>query len=420
MEELSINLNWDLAGKDFEPGKFSPDHMIFVNDDISMPSSAAPDYGGNKNSLNPEQGLAASISSCHMMTFLALAAKMKWPVKTYKDTAVAKLGKNLKGLMSGTEIELNPKVEFSNGFSVDNLKMKEVQDRAHRYCFISNSLSKEVKVKINKFMNGSMNNQLVKTSIHSNCILRITLNNPSQHNVLSEEMMSAIQSVLDKSVNDKSIRVIIISAEGKTFSAGHDLKQLKKGRDNSDKGRDYFKKVMLKCSKLMQSIINNPKPIIAEVSGTATAAGCQLVASCDLAYAGTSSRFATPGVNIGLFCSTPMVALSRTVSNKHSMEMLLNGDLISSKKAAEIGLINEVVNDNDLESIVLEKALKISKKSAMTLKIGKQAFYNQINMNLSEAYDYASNVMVENMLKIDAEEGIDAFINKRNPNWQDK
>ena len=269
-------------------------------------------------------------------------------------------------------------------------------------------------------MNDSKNNQLVKTSIHSDCILRVTLNNPSQHNVLSEEMMSAIQSVLDKSINDKSIRVIIISAEGKTFSAGHDLKQLKKGRDNSDKGREYFKKVMLKCSKLMQSIINNPKPIIAEVAGTATAAGCQLVASCDLAYAGISSRFATPGVNIGLFCSTPMVALSRTVSNKHSMEMLLNGDLISSKKAAEIGLINEVVDDNDLGRIVLEKALKISKKSSMTLKIGKQAFYNQINMNLSEAYDYASNVMVENMLKIDAEEGIDAFINKRNPNWQDK
>ena len=170
----------------------------------------------------------------------------------------------------------------------------------------------------------------------------------------------------------------------------------------------------------MQSIIKNPKPIIAEVAGTATAAGCQLVASCDLAYGGKSSRFATPGVNIGLFCSTPMVALSRTVSNKHSMEMLLNGDLISSKKAAEIGLINEVVDDNDLTNVVLEKALKISKKSSMTLKIGKQAFYNQINMNLSQAYDYASNVMVENMLKIDAEEGIDAFINKRNPNWQDK
>ena len=269
-------------------------------------------------------------------------------------------------------------------------------------------------------MNGKNNNQLVKTSVLSDCILRVTLNNPSQHNVLSEEMMTNIQSVFDKSSNDKSIRVIIISAEGKTFSAGHDLKQLKKGRNNPDKGRDYFKKVMIKCSKLMQSIINNPKPVIAEVGGIATAAGCQLVASCDLAYGGTSSKFATPGVNIGLFCSTPMVALSRTVSNKHSMEMLLNGDLISSKKAAEIGLINDVIEDIDLKNVVLEKALKISKKSSMTLKIGKQAFYNQINMKLTEAYDYASNVMVENMLKIDAEEGIDAFLNKRNPNWQDK
>tara|TARA_Y100001970_G_scaffold253858_1_gene329023 strand:+ start:6122 stop:6931 length:810 start_codon:yes stop_codon:yes gene_type:complete len=269
-------------------------------------------------------------------------------------------------------------------------------------------------------MSSNQNNHLIKTSIISNCILRLTLNNPSNHNVLSEEMMSEIQSVLDKSATDKSIRVIIISGEGKTFSAGHDLKQLKKGRQNPDKGKDYFKKVMLQCSKLMQSIVNNPKPIIAEVAGVATAAGCQLVASCDLAYGGTSSRFATPGVNIGLFCSTPMVALSRNVSKKHSMEMLLNGDLISSKKAEEIGLINEAVKDNELKNIVLEKAIKISKKSSMTLKIGKKAFYDQINMNLSEAYDYASNVMVENMLKIDAEEGIDAFINKRNPNWQDK
>ena len=149
MEELSINLNWDLGGKDFEPGKYSPDHMIFVNDDISMPSSAAPDYGGNKNSLNPEQGLAASISSCHMMTFLALAAKMNWPVYSYKDNAIATLGKNSKGKMSVTNIELNPKITFANNFSVDKQKMKEVQDRAHRYCFIANSLAEEVKVKIN-------------------------------------------------------------------------------------------------------------------------------------------------------------------------------------------------------------------------------------------------------------------------------
>ena len=207
------------------------------------------------------------------------------------------------------------------------------------------------------------NNQLVKTSVHSDCILRISLNNPSHHNVLSEEMMSEIQSILDKSMNDKSIRVIVISAEGKTFSAGHDLKQLKKGRLNSDKGREYFKKVMLQCSKLMQSIINNPKPIIAEVAGTATAAGCQLVASCDLAYAGTSSRFATPGVNIGLFCSTPMVALSRTVTNKHSMEMLLNGDLISSRKGYSIAGSNSGIADEFIDAEFVSLRLQIESET---------------------------------------------------------
>ena len=264
------------------------------------------------------------------------------------------------------------------------------------------------------------NNIIVKTTINPEGILRLVLNNPTNHNVLSEEMMENIQLALDEATKDKKIRVIIVSAEGSTFSAGHDLKELKSARKNSDKGKDYFKKVMLKCSKLMQSIVKSPKPIIAEVSGIATAAGCQLVASCDLAYAGPLAKFATPGVNIGLFCSTPMVALSRNISNKHSMEMLLTGDLISSEKAAKIGLINEMVSNDTLQNFVLDKALKISKKSAMTLKIGKEAFYKQINMTLSEAYDYASNVMVENMLKLDAEEGIDAFINKRKPNWQDK
>ena len=149
MEKISINLKWSLDGGELSPGKYSNKHQIKFNDVIVINGDAAPDWNGNKQNSNPEQALAAALSSCHMMTFLALAAKMKWPVKTYKDTAVAKLGKNLKGLMSVTEIELNPKVEFSKGFSVDNLKMKEVQDRAHRYCFISNSLSKEVKVKIN-------------------------------------------------------------------------------------------------------------------------------------------------------------------------------------------------------------------------------------------------------------------------------
>ena len=171
---------------------------------------------------------------------------------------------------------------------------------------------------------------------------------------------------------------------------------------------------------MMQSIINNPKPVIAEVGGVATAAGCQLVASCDLAYANVSAKFATPGVNIGLFCSTPMVAISRNLSNKHSMEMLLIGDLISSKKAVKIGLINELSEDDNLKDFVFNKALLISKKSAITLKIGKQAFYKQIDMKLSDAYDYASKVMVENMLKVDAKEGIDAFVNKRQPKWKDK
>ena len=177
---------------------------------------------------------------------------------------------------------------------------------------------------------------------------------------------------------------------------------------------------MKNCSKLMQTIVNNPKPIIAEINGVATAAGCQLVASCDLAYASSQSKFATPGVNIGLFCSTPMVAVSRNISNKHSMEMLLAGDLISADEAETIGLINKSIAAPLLKAKTLEIAKKISKKSALTLKIGKEAFYKQINMNLSDAYDYASNVMVENMLKLDAEEGIEAFINKRKPNWQDK
>ena len=269
-------------------------------------------------------------------------------------------------------------------------------------------------------MNLIKNNDILKTSINNNGIFRITLDNSQNHNVLSENMMNHVQLALDEAVTNNKIRVVIISGNGPTFSAGHDLKELKKAGLNSDKGKDYYKEIMLKCSKLMQSIINNPKPIIAEISGVATAAGCQLVASCDLAYAGKSAKFATPGVNIGLFCSTPMVALSRTVSNKHSMEMLLTGDLISSQKASEIGLINKMVEDSALQDFVLEKALKISKKSAITLKIGKDAFYKQLEMSLSDAYDYASNVMVQNMLKSDAEEGIDAFINKRAPSWKDK
>ena len=269
-------------------------------------------------------------------------------------------------------------------------------------------------------MNTSKNILILKTSLNEDGIYRLTLNNPANHNVLSEKMMSNMQDALEESINNRKIRVVIISAEGPTFSAGHDLKELTKVRQNSDKGKSYFKTIMKNCSKLMQTIVNNPKPIIAEINGVATAAGCQLVASCDLAYASSQSKFATPGVNIGLFCSTPMVAVSRNISNKHSMEMLLAGDLISADEAETIGLINKSIAAPLLKAKTLEIAKKISKKSALTLKIGKEAFYKQINMNLSDAYDYASNVMVENMLKLDAEEGIEAFINKRKPNWQDK
>ena len=250
-------------------------------------------------------------------------------------------------------------------------------------------------------MDFKKDNKILKTSISEDGIFFLTLNDPHNHNALSEEMMINIQSALDESVNNNQIRVIIISADGPTFSSGHNLKELTIARKNPDKGKEYFQKVMGKCSKLMQTIVNNPKPVIAEVAGVATAAGCQLVASCDLAYASKNASFATPGVNIGLFCSTPMVAVSRN-------------------KAEKIGLINQAVDGALLKKRTLEAAQKISKKSAMTLKIGKEAFYKQIDMTLSEAYDYASNVMVENMLKLDAQEGIGAFIEKRKPKWQDK
>ncbi len=264
------------------------------------------------------------------------------------------------------------------------------------------------------------NSKILEISLNNKGILRLNLNCPENSNALSENMIDLIRKNINKAGSDKRIRVIIISSEGTTFSSGHDLKEMKLARKNADKGKLFYKKIMKKCSNMMQAIINNPKPVIAEVGGTATAAGCQLVASCDLAYASKAAKFATPGVNIGLFCSTPMVALSRNLSNKHSMEMLLTGDLISSEKAYKIGLVNKVIENEKLKDFAETQALKIAKKSLMTLKIGKEAFYKQINMNLSDAYDYASKIMVDNMLKIDAEEGINAFIEKRQPHWHDK
>ena len=249
-------------------------------------------------------------------------------------------------------------------------------------------------------------------------VYRLTLNDAKKRNALSEEMMAKLKSSLTDATDNKSIRVIIIAGNGPAFCSGHDLKQMTAGRDNDDQGLTYFKKVFASCSELMQMIVEHPKPIIAEVSGVAAAAGCQLVACCDLAVAGKSARFITPGVNIGLFCSTPMVALSRNVSNKAAMEMLLTGEMVSADKAEHIGLINRVTDDTDLKQETTALAELIASKSSLTLKIGKEAFYKQKDMPLSEAYDFASKVMVDNMLEHDAKEGIGSFLEKRKPKWQ--
>jgi enoyl-CoA hydratase/carnithine racemase len=250
-------------------------------------------------------------------------------------------------------------------------------------------------------------------------VLRLTMNNGQNRNPLSEAMLNALLDAFRTAGEDRAVRVIVLAALGPAFSAGHDLKEMTAGRDAPDRGRAYFTKIMGLCSTVMQAVVTCPKPVIAEVDGVAAAAGCQLVASCDLAVASDASRFITPGVNIGLFCSTPMVALSRNVSNKHAMEMLLTGDVTSAERAAEIGLINRCVPAEELRAAAHGLAEQIASKSALTVAIGKRAFYAQREMTLSEAYDYASEVMVTNMLARDAEEGIGAFIEKRDPNWQD-
>ncbi len=251
-------------------------------------------------------------------------------------------------------------------------------------------------------------------------ILRLTLNDTARRNALSKDMLAQLREVLEQAATDTSVRVIVLAATGPAFCAGHDLKEMTRARQAPDGGRAFFAETMASCSGVMQAIVNNPKPVIAEVAGIATAAGCQLVASCDLAYASPSVRLATPGVNIGLFCSTPMVALSRNVHNKLAMEMLLTGDMIEAEHAAEIGLINRVVPDTELTEHTIGIAQKIAAKSSMTLETGKKAFYRQREMPLAEAYEYTSNIMVENMLKRDAEEGINAFIEKRTPQWSDQ
>jgi len=262
-------------------------------------------------------------------------------------------------------------------------------------------------------------NDILLRDLDDDGILRLTMNDTRRRNALSEAMLTELGAAIADAGSATSVRVIVLAANGPAFCAGHDLKEMTAGRTGPDRGKAYFAKVMAQCSGVMQGIVNCPKPVIAEVTGVATAAGAQLAASCDLAIAAHTAQFSTPGVHIGLFCSTPMVALSRNVASKHAMEMLLTGDMTSAGRAAEIGLINRAVAPEALQDATMDMARKIASKSSMTLATGKRAFYAQREMNLPEAYDFASSVMVENMLARDAEEGIGAFIEKRAPHWQD-
>jgi enoyl-CoA hydratase/carnithine racemase len=249
-------------------------------------------------------------------------------------------------------------------------------------------------------------------------VVTLTLNRPDARNALSEALLEALTSAFDEIAADPSARAVIVSAAGPVFCAGHDLKEMQARRSDPDRGRAYFEDVMRRCSALMQRIVALPQPVIASVEGVATAAGCQLVASCDLAVAGADARFSTPGVHIGLFCSTPMVALSRNLAPKHAMEMLLLGEMIPAPEALRMGLVNRVAAAGDAEAEARRMAALIAAKSPLTLKIGKRAFYEQREMGLADAYDHASLVMVENMLARDADEGIGAFIAKREPVWE--
>jgi enoyl-CoA hydratase/carnithine racemase len=245
--------------------------------------------------------------------------------------------------------------------------------------------------------------------------LRLTLNRPDARNALSAALMSALLEALSRAATDPLARVVVIAGAGPAFCAGHDLREMR-----ADQRRETYERLFAQCSELMLAIVRLPKPVIAEVHGVATAAGCQLVATCDLAVAAEDARFATPGVNIGLFCSTPMVALTRAIGRKAAMEMLLTGKLIDAETARAIGLVNRVVPREGLRDAVDGLARDIAGKSALTVKIGKEAFYRQAELDLAAAYRYAAEVMTTNMLARDAGEGIDAFLAKRKPRWRGK
>ncbi len=247
----------------------------------------------------------------------------------------------------------------------------------------------------------------------------LRLNRPKARNALSLELMEALRQALQGAAEDKGTRVIILAAEGPGFCAGHDLREMTALRDGPDGGKPAYERIFEVCAGLMKGILACPVPVIAQVHGIATAAGCQLVATCDLAVASDQVHFATPGVNIGLFCSTPMVALSRNVPRKAAMEMLLTGEMISAEVAQQIGLINKAVPSDELESATLALANTIAQKPGAVVRIGKEAFYQQLELPVNAAYDYTAKVMTENMMAADAKEGIGAFVEKREPRWSD-
>ncbi|MGY3550321.1 enoyl-CoA hydratase/carnithine racemase [Bradyrhizobium sp. USDA 4472] len=248
----------------------------------------------------------------------------------------------------------------------------------------------------------------------------LTLNRPAARNSLSTAMIASLHAELDAIRDDRAVRGVVLAANGPAFSAGHDIKELTARRADPDRGRAFFAETMNACSAMMQAIVHLSKPVVASVQGIATAAGCQLVASCDLAIASETASFATPGVDIGLFCSTPMVALSRNVPRKQAMEMLLTGEAVPAARAREIGLVNRVVAAGTERDAAIALAQQVALKSAYTIKLGKEAFYRQAEMSLADAYRYAAAVMTENMMARDAEEGIGAFIEKRTPTWRDE
>ena len=250
-------------------------------------------------------------------------------------------------------------------------------------------------------------------------VVRLTLNRPEARNALSRALLSQLHAEIERLGQDNSVAAIVLGAAGNVFSSGHDLKELTAHRADADGGESFFRETMTACSAMMRAIVACPKPVIAAVEGRATAAGCQLVATCDLAVAAETADFATPGVNIGLFCSTPMVALSRNVPRKRAMEMLLLGEPITAADALAYGLVNRVVPPGDVMAEALGMARTIAAKSKATVAIGKAAFYQQAELSLDDAYAFASEVMVKNMMAADANEGICAFIEKRKPEWKD-